>query len=119
MDVGRVREFFTVYFTGPDRDIVRGAKQYIVRRSKVGKALHWLKSHNRAYVDIEIDAALVAELPESEVPESFIEHAVADPNELDFREHGPDTATAQHAPRCMRMAMDLHRQALAGKSRHI
>ena len=54
LDVGRVREFLTVYFTGPDREVVRRAKQYTVRRSKVADARRWLKVHNRAYAGIVI-----------------------------------------------------------------
>ena len=52
LHVDRAREFLTVYFTGPDRAVVRTQRQYVVRRSKVEKALQWLRVHNRAYADI-------------------------------------------------------------------
>ena len=98
LDVDRAKEFLTVFFTGPDREVVRQSKQYIVRRSRVEEALRWLKAHNRAYADIVIDPELLAKLPEDAVPECLVQNAVLDPDGLDLREFGPDQASAQHAP---------------------
>ena len=95
LDLERVQEHISIYFTGPDRNVVRNAKQYVVRRSKVEGALMWLKAHNRIYADVEIDESLLSKLPEGDVPEIFVEKAVPDPDETDLREQGPDEATLQ------------------------
>jgi hypothetical protein len=39
LDVDQLSSFLTVYFTGPDREIVRGMRAYTVRREKVHRAL--------------------------------------------------------------------------------
>ena len=98
LNVDRAREFLTVYFTGPDRAVVRTARQYVVRRSKVEGALRWLRAHNRAYADIVIDPELLAKLPEDAVPECLVENAVPDPDGLDLQERGPDQAAVQQEP---------------------
>ena len=90
LDADRVGEFLNVYFTGPDRNVVRGMKQYTVRRGVVERALLWLRTHNRAYVDVEVNEDLLAKLPENAVPEQIIASAVPVPtSSCELREIGP------------------------------
>jgi hypothetical protein len=83
-------------------------RAYTVRRDKVHKALLWLKTHNRAYVDIEISTSLLDKLPTNDVPDQFVQNAVsAPPDASDLKEYGPDMAKGDFSNSNERVAADL------------
>ncbi|KAF7331514.1 ATP-dependent DNA helicase [Mycena kentingensis (nom. inval.)] len=48
---------------------------FIVRRGRVGDALHWLKTHNPLFANIDISEARLQELPEGGVPDEIARNA--------------------------------------------
>jgi hypothetical protein len=50
------------------------AKPLVVRREKIRKALEWLKEHNPAYQNIQIDHRIIDEYPDCDVLPYHIEH---------------------------------------------
>jgi hypothetical protein len=72
LGLDRVSEVVKVVFLSKKRVSFATAQRlsfFIVRRSKVLKALQWLIAHNPLYVDTEIDQAAIDELPDDGLPE--------------------------------------------------
>ena len=70
---GELAEYFPVVFSSDDSDKVRSHRALLVRRTRVAAALRWLKQHNLRYADVCISEDNLAALPESAVPDVFLQ----------------------------------------------
>ena len=70
---GELAEYFSVVFSSDDTDKVRSHRALLVRRTRVAAALRWLKQHNLHYADVCISEDNLAALPESAVPDVFLQ----------------------------------------------
>jgi hypothetical protein len=74
-----------------------------VRKKKIAQALHWLKTHNPLYQNINTDLANLEKLPEDDVPESImstIEQKIVDEEAVSERSgYVPDPLSDPHENR--------------------
>ena len=70
---GELAEYFSVVFSSDDSDKVRSHRALLVRRTRVAAALRRLKQHNLHYADVCISEDNLAALPESAVPDVFLQ----------------------------------------------
>lgn len=88
-----IADYISVFFTTEDCRDLRFAPEYVVRRARVQAALLWLIQHNPFYMDLVLDFAAIAELPEEGIPPAWLSLPQRADTALE-REYGPADANA-------------------------
>lgn len=96
-------ELLTVFFQSEDQLNLHTKGPYLVRRAQVAAVLAWLRVHNPFYIDISIDAAHLAALPEHGVPSQFllpgaVPSLAAEPGPADAQVQGPRAGLDETLP---------------------
>ena len=86
-----IADYISVFFTTEDCRDLRFAPEYVVRRARVQDALLWLIRHNPFYMDLVLDFAAIAELPEEGIPLAWLSLPQRSDTVLE-REYGPADA---------------------------